>query len=398
VAVQLAFAMVLLSGAGLLTNTMLRLLKVDLGFKPSSVLAIEPALPPMPALRKPNSDELISNWRTVADQRKVRQVQYLREAAERVRGIPGVESVSIANQAPFENSASDYRLTYDSAAGRRELSPQGRDVDPGYFRTAGIPLLSGRDIEPADASRRPLPIVVNRATARGLFGSEEPLGRVVSCSYPRLFMQVVGVAGDARLLGVRQAPKPQVFVPLMGGWGYAALLIVRTAATPSAISPTIREAVRTLDPSLPPPKMKALEDMLSEQVAEPRFYMMLLNSFAGIGLTLAAIGIYGVIAYSVARRTHEFGVRLALGAAPGDILRLALGSGVRVIAAGVVVGTAGALAVTRLLSSVLFEVKPRDPLTLVATAAVLSAIALMACWLAARRSTAVDPTEALRCE
>jgi putative ABC transport system permease protein len=144
--------------------------------------------------------------------------------------------------------------------------------------------------------------------------------------------------------------------------------------------------------------MKALEDMLSEQVAEPRFYMMLLNSFAGIGLTLAAIGIYGVIAYSVARRTHEFGVRLALGAAPGDILRLALGSGVRVIAAGVVVGTAGALAVTRLLSSVLFEVKPRDPLTLVATAAVLSAIALMACWLAARRSTAVDPTEALRCE
>ena len=240
-------------------------------------------------------------------------------------------------------------------------------MDPGYFRTAGIPLLMGRDIELADASRRPLPIILNRAAARELFGLDEPLGKVVTCSYPRLAMQVIGVAGDARLLGVTQPPKPQVFVPLMGGWGYASILIVRTAAAPSVITPTIRSVVRSLDPSLPPPKIKALEDVFSDQVAKPRFYTMLLNSFAGIGLVLAAVGIYGVIAYSVARRTHEFGVHLALGAAPRDILRLALASGVRVIAAGVLIGTAGALALTRLLSSLLFEVKPRDPVTLMAT-------------------------------
>ena len=206
------------------------------------------------------------------------------------------------------------------------------------------------------------------------------------------------MAGDARLLGVAKSPKPQVFVPLRGGWGYASLLLVRTAVAPAAITPAIRAAVRSLDASLPPPKITALEDLLSDQTAKPRFYMMQLDSFAVVGLILAAVGIYGVIAYAVACRTHEFGVRLALGAKPGDILRLALGSGVRVITAGIVVGMAGALAVTRLLSSLLYEVKPRDPLTLVATAAVLAAIALLACWLAARRSTTVDPTVALRCD
>jgi predicted permease len=398
VAAQLALAMVLLSGAGLMTNTLLRLVNVDLGFTPSSVLEVDPALPPSPPITKPDSYDMVAGWKTVEAQIKSRQAEFLRQAAERVRSIPGVESVSVGNQAPLGEVGGGYELSYNGAAGPRKLSSQGRDVDPGYFRTAGIPLLSGRDIEPADASTRPLPIVVNRAAARELFGSDEPLGKVVGCSYPKLAMQVVGVAGDARLRGVAERPKPEVFVPLMGGWGYASLLILRTAAPPSLVTPAIRAAVRSLDTSLPPPKITALEDLLSGQTAKPRFYMTLLDSFAGIGLILAAVGIYGVMAYAVARRTHEFGVRLALGATPDDILRLALGSGVRVIAAGVVVGMAGALAVTRLLSSLLYEVKPRDPITLAATAAVLAAITLTACWLAARQSTAVDPTVALRCE
>ena len=380
VAAQLALAMALLSGAGLMTNTLVRLLNVDLGFSPSSVFAVQPEMGPS-ADRQAGAD-------------------FMRGLAERVRAIPGVESVSVANRYPLNDVHGAYELSYEDAGVRRKCDTEGgADVDPGYFRTVRIPLLAGRDFEPADAARKPVPLILNKPAALALFGGGEPLGKVVKCSDSRVgMMQVIGIVGDVRILGVARPPGPQAFAPLMGGWGYATYLLARASAKPSALTPAIREVVKSLAPNSPPPKITALDDVFSEQVAKPRFYMTLLNSFAALGLILAVVGIYGVIAYAVARRTHEFGVRLALGAEPGDIVRLVVRSAARVIATGFLVGLAGALVATRVLSSLLFEIKPRDPLTLVVTGGLLVGVSLLGCWLAARRAGSVDPSMALRCE
>jgi putative ABC transport system permease protein len=379
VAAQLALAMVLLSGAGLMTNTLVRLLNVDLGFEPSSIFSVDPGI----YLRD-----------------RAANAGLMRGLAERVRRMPGVESVAVVNRTPLETSRGGYDLTYESAGGPRKCDAQsGADVDPGYFRTARIPLLAGRDFEPADAARKPVPVILNRPAARALFGGEEPLGKVVRCRDRRVgLMQVIGIVGDVRIRGLAEAPEPQAFAPLLGGWGWPSYLLARTNGELSALTPAIRAAVKAIDPSAPRPEIAPLDDALSEEVAKPRFYATLLGSFAALGLILAAVGIYGVISYAVARRRHEFGVRLALGAEPGDLVRLALGSGARVIAAGAVAGLAGAFAATRLLASLLYEVKPWDPATFAATGMLLVAVALFACWLAARRAATVDPNVALRCE
>jgi putative ABC transport system permease protein len=380
VAAQVALVVILLSGAGLMTNTVFRLLSVDLGFARSNVFEIQPSY-------------------TVKLRERAGGAQYLRELAERVRLMPGVESASVTNAAPFSLSAGGYPLRYVRDGGVHEIATLGRDVDPNYLRTVGIPLLAGRDFEPADASRKPVPLILNQSAARALFGAVDPLGKVVECTQKRVgAMQVVGIAGDARVLGAASRPGLQAFAPLMGGWGYASVVVARGAVKPAALAPAIRAAVRELDPGSPPPEIAALDDLFDDQVAQPRFYMLLLDAFAVLGLVLAAAGVYGVMAYAVAQRTHEFGVRLALGARPRDIVRMVVRSGACVIAAGAIAGLAGALAVTRLLSSMLFEVKPRDPWTLAAIVALLLAVALSACWFAARRASSVDANVALRAE
>lgn len=381
VAAQVALVMVLLSGAGLMTNTLFRLLSVNLGFARSSLFKVEPTV--------------------YTSQRHDRAfgARYLRELAQRIRLMPGVESASVINAAPLTLSEGGYCLRYSRDGALFQVDALGRDIDPGYLHTAGIPVLAGRDFEPADASRKPVPLILNQNAARVLFGPEDPLGKVVECTDKRIgAMQIVAIISDARVLGAARPPGPQAFAPLMGGWGYASVVVARATVKPAALAPAIRSAVRELDPGSPPPKVTALDDVFAEQVAEPRFYMMLLDSFAALGLVLAATGVYGVIAYTVAHRTHEFGVRLALGARPYDIILMVVGSGARVIAAGAIAGLAGALAATRLLSSLLFEVKPNDPWTLAATMVLLIAIALVACWLAARRASKVDLNVALRGE
>jgi len=398
VAAQLALAMILLSGAGLMSNTLLRLLHVDLGIARSNVFTIRPQQPPARSITVGNSYELVPDWHAVREQDRARGAAFMRDLVERVRRIPGIESASVGSVAPLSAGAGGYNLSYENAGVRRKCELDGRDVDPGYFRAAGIPLLAGHDFEPGDAQRTPLPVILNKAAARQLFGAEDPLGKLVASTHPRTAMLVIGLVGEVHMGGVAKAPGPEAFAPLMGGWGYASLVIARAAVNPTALAPAIRGAVHSLYPDSRPPEITALDDVFSEQVAKPRFYTALLGTFAAIGLILAAVGIYGVTAYSVARRRHEFGVRLALGAEPAAIVRLAIGSGARVVAAGTVAGLAGAWAVTRLLASLLYQVKPRDPLTFVAAAAALAGTAITACWLAARRAGAVDPNVALRCE
>ena len=386
VAAQLALVMVLLTGAGLMTNTLLRLLNVDLGLTRSNVFTVQPRLPR-------------SMFVPSFEQGRVRAAQYLRQVAEQVSRMPGVESVSVANTAPLNESYGDYRLSYAANGAVRQSNALGRDIDPGYLRTVGIPLLAGRDFQPDDAGRKPVPVVLNRRAARDLFGDEDPLGKVVSAGRSSIgTMEVVGIVGDVRMLGVTKEPGPQAFAPLMGGWGAASVVVVRAAVKASTLARPIGTVVHSLDADAPPPEITTLDERFDDQVAKPRFYMTLLNSFAGLGLILAAIGVYGVMAYTVARRTHEFGIRFALGAQPANIVRLILLSGARAVGAGIVVGLAGALLTTRLLASLLFEVKPRDPLTFTITGVSLVSIALAACFLAARRATTLDVNEALRRE
>jgi putative ABC transport system permease protein len=380
VAAQVALVMVLLSGAGLMTNTVFRLLSVDMGFARSHVFKIEPSYTPR------------MHDRAAA-------AQYLRELVERVSRMPGVESVTVANVAPLTVSTGGYLLRYTRDGVVQQVDTLGRDFDANYFRTVGIPLLAGRDFEPADSSRKPVPVVLNRNAALALFGAQDPLGKVVECLDKRIgAMQVVGIVGDARILGAARPAGPQAFAPLMGGWGFPSVVVGRASVQPGALAQAVRTAVNELDPGSPPPRIAALDDVFDEQVAAPRFYMLLLDAFAALGLVLSATGVYAVIAYAVAHRTHEFGVRLALGARPGDIVRMVMSSGARVIAAGAAAGLAGSIAATRLLSALLFEVKPHDPGTLAMTLTLLAGVALSACWLAARRATAVDLNVALRQE
>ena len=380
VSVQIALVMMLLSGAGLMTNTLVRLLTVDLGFSASHVFKIEPSSTP----------KLLD---------RAAGAQYLRELAQRVREMPGVESASVTNAAPLTLSVGGYVLRYVRDGVLHEIDALGRDVDPFYFRTVGIPTLAGRDFVPADSSAKPVPLILNQYAARVLFGAIDPLGRIVDCTDNRIGpMQVIGIVGDARVLGAARVPGPQAFAPLMGGWGYASAVVVRAGVKPAALASAIRAAAKDLDPVAPPPAVAGLDKVFDEMVAEPKFYMLLLDAFAALGLVLAATGIYGVIAYAVAERTHEFGVRLALGARPSDIVRMMIASSVRIIGAGAIGGLAGAATTTKLLSSLLFEVKPNDPWTFGAALLVLLGVALAACWLAARRGAVVDPSVALRAD
>ncbi len=242
-----------------------------------------------------------------------------------------------------------------------------------------------------------MPLILNRSAAHALFGAADPLGKLVKWG-DRHAMQVVGIVGDTRLRGVTIAPEPQAYAPLMGGWGYPSVVIARATAPAASLMPAVRAAFASLAPNSPPPRITTLDDRFSEEVAQPRFYMILLGLFAAVGLALAAVGIFGMTAYSVARRAHEFGIRLAVGAEPSEIFRLVFSSSARVLGAGLAAGVAGSLAAARLLASLLYEVKPGDPLTMACVAALLSAVALLACWLAARKAASVDPGAALRTE
>jgi putative ABC transport system permease protein len=373
---QLALALVLLSGAGLMTNTLLRLVNVDLGFGRAHVVTVE--------------------TRSAAYTRQSSAV-LTRSLAEDIRRMPGVLEASASGTVPLQKVLYPYRLTWEAGGQSRECEAHARPVDPRYIRALGIPLLAGRDLELADDARTPVPALLNKTAAQALFGIENPVGAVVRAAGGGFgAIQVVGVVGDIRMFGVAIAPPPQLYLPLVRGYAYS--VVVRTEPDTGDLSAAIRAAARRIDPKAPPPKIETMDARFSDEIAKPRFYFLLLGAFAGIGLALAGIGIYGVMAYSVARRTHEFGVRMALGAERADILRLVFGSGMKMACAGAALGFAGAVAANRLLASLLYGVKPGDPVTLICVTAVLVGVAFTACYLAGRRATAVDPNVALRCE
>ncbi|MBX6365326.1 MAG: ABC transporter permease [Gemmatimonadetes bacterium] len=396
---QIALALVLLAGAGLLLQSFLHLRAVDPGIRPDGVLTLDVA-PPW------------AKYQEDAD-----RIAFYERLRERVASIPGVQAVGLAEVLPMRRDIGPFNGSYCAALlVRSDEGDVGAGcmptmvVSPGYFRAMGIPLLAGRDREPADDRNRTGAIVLSQALARQIFPGQAPLGRLVGPFGTTPLNPVVGVAGDVRGDGLDKPVYPIVYIPFQAsaeyghsGWGTpgAMTLVVRAPAVPMArLTEEVRRAVAELDPSVAVANIAPLSDVVarSESVARRSFTLLLLGLAAGMALLLSAVGIYGVVAYLVAQRRAEIGVRMALGADVGRIGRLVVLQSARLAAAGIVIGLVGALAATRLLSSLLFDVRPTDPVTLGAATLALLGVALLASYVPARRAARVDPVQALRAE
>jgi predicted permease len=295
-----------------------------------------------------------------------------------------------------------------SVAGRPELplnrQPQGHylEVSPEYFATLGIPVVKGREFEPQDALTDPRVIVINEAMARREFPNQDPLGQRISFGAgpdgPPQWLEIVGVVGNVRQYRADEAPVAMTYAIHSGNPQRALTVIIRSDGDVMALASPVRAAMRAIDPSLPIPRPRTLNEVIGASLNQRRFNMTLLIVFAGIALVLAVAGIYGTVAYAVAQRTQEIGIRVALGATTGEVLRLVLYDALKPVAAGLVLGIAAALALTRTLASLVYGISATDAVTFVTLPLLLAVVAIFASWLPAMRAARVDPITALRAD
>jgi putative ABC transport system permease protein len=389
VASEIALSVVLLAGAGLLLRSLDRLQSVDPGFQPEQVLTFNLTLPMNP-------------YRDIP-----RRTVFFESVLDRVRALPGVTSVAATSELPFDPSKKvpqNFIIEGDPAIEPgREPDVMSRGVTPGYLRTLGIPLRRGRDLEPADMAASEPVGVVNDAAVRTLFHGQDPIGRRVAWARAerRVWIRVVGVAGDVRGDGLDADDTPALYTPMAQEsrvWRTWANVVVRSSLPPASLAASIKREVGRVDKDVPVTRVRAMSELLEGSFAGRQFTLALLGAFGVVAVVLAGIGIYGIMAYAVSRRTREIGLRMALGARAQDVVRLVLGQAMSVTVLGVAAGLAGALALRRLVESMLFGVGAGDPATLVAVAALLSVVALLAGYVPARRAARVDPSVALRAE
>ncbi|MET0396784.1 MAG: ABC transporter permease [Longimicrobiaceae bacterium] len=384
VAVEVALSVVLVVGAGLLVHSLWRLQRVDPGFRTENVLRASFVLP---ASRYPQSYDVYPRWSEVT--------AFQRELLERARALPGVRSAALASHHPLAPGFTNSFVIEgreDEAADQAEIPL--RAVSPEYFATVGVPLLRGRLLSPRDDADAPAVLLVNEAAARRFFPGADPVGKRIA--FWGTSREIVGVVGNERFHGVAADAPPAAYPPLAQTPMGTATLLLRAAGDPAALVPALRAAVRGLDPEVALYEMETLDRTLSRSISQPRFTTALLGTFAALALLLAVIGVYGVLSYAVAQRTREIGIRVALGARRGEIVRLVVGQGMAPVLAGLALGLAAAFAGARVLSGILFEVAPTDPLAFTAVVPVLGAASLLAAWLPARRAASVDPMTALR--
>ena len=386
VTAEFALAFVLVIGAGLMIRTLVRITHFSLGFNPHNVLTLR--IP----LRGPQYRE------------QSNQAKFFEQLLGRVEALPGVVGSSVASGLPIENQAGMGFVIEENPNPRPEDMPDANYlvVAPNYFRTMGIPLRQGRAFSEADMQDSQRVVIVNEELVRRYWPGQDPLGkRLITGTDSKLpWVSVVGVAANVRTEGPDAGFKPELYIPYTQyPWLLdPRLLVVRTAGEPLAMAQAIRREVTALDAAVPIADVRPLDQIAGEPAAPRQFLMTLLSVFAALALVLAGVGIYGVMAYSVAQRTHEFGIRMALGAQRADVLRSVLAQGLLRAGIGLAIGGVAALALAHFLSSLLFEVQPTDPTTFTAVALGLFGLALLACYIPARRATKVDPMVALRYE
>jgi putative ABC transport system permease protein len=380
---ELSLALVLLIGAGLLIKSFYRVLSVNPGFTPERVLTMNLSLTDS---RYPTG---------------LQRTEFFSEVLRRVESLPGVRSAAVADSLPL--SPYRARLIIRSATANQAgvmsdstLMFSRLTVSPGYFYTLGIPVLKGRTFTEQDDERALKVAVVNEALASHMWPGENPIGKELPLLGKNI--AVVGVVGNTRHEGLSSDVESEIYVPYLQQAGASMQLAVRTAVEPTSLAGAVRAQIAAIDPEQPIYNVTTLEQTLTESTAPRRFNVLLLGIFAAIALALATIGIYGVMAFSVTQRTHEIGLRMALGAEQRDVLGLILRQGLRLTLVGVALGVAGAWGLTRFLTSFLYGVRPSDPATFVLVSLALIAVSILASYIPARRAMKVDPMVALRYE
>jgi putative ABC transport system permease protein len=389
VVAEVALSLVLLAGAGLLLRSFVKLRGVPLGFNPDHLLTMSIALP------------------EARYESKVQVQSFYNVLLEHAQSLPDVKSAAAATGLPLMGQW-DIVITPEGRADTGEKSLTTAffaGVTPSFHRTLGISLLRGRLFAESDSQKSPPVAVINESMARRYWPNQDALGKRFKwgpADSTRTWHTVVGVVADLKQNNIAADIGPGVYLPIpqmpQDSSIHGFYLAVRTSSDPAAIVSNLRQIVRSLDPEVPLFQVRTMQDVLSESVAPRRFNMLLLAAFAGLALLLASIGIYGVMSYSVSQYTHEIGIRMALGARAADVLQLIVRQGMALVLIGLAVGAAGALALTRVMASLLFDVKPWDPLTLTSVSMLLAAVAFAASYIPARRATRVDPMIALRYE
>jgi len=384
---EVALSVVLLAGAGLLFRSFMRLQAVKTGFDSKQVLTAR--ISPSGTNFKDNSD----------------YVSFYQRAIEKISVVPGVSDVGAINTLPLGKGPTlGFRID-----GRPITTPDKwpvanyRNVTPNYFRAMSIPIVQGRAFTDRDNASAPLAMIVNQALAEQNFPGESPIGKRIGFRGPASnqapdWYEIVGVAANVRSLELREEPVAELYFSSFQDPFESMSLVIRSTVEPESIAGSIREAVAQIDRTVPVSNVETMKRVVSTSVTQPRFNLFLVGFFSVVALLLSAAGIYGVTAYTVAQRTHELGIRLALGAQVGDVLQMIMREGMTVIAVGVALGLAAAFGLLRLMKSLLFGVSETDPLTYVGITLVLILVALIACYIPARRATKVDPLEALRYE
>jgi predicted permease len=379
VVAELALALMLLTGAGLLLRSFRELLRVDTGFATERLLTMQ--------LNVGN-----------------RSIQTVEASLERLRSIPGVRAVAVTSQLPVAGRGIGAWLNImDRPTQPNETPPAEayRVVAPEYFATMGIRLVRGRFPTPDDRADHTPAVVVNEALAKRYWPNEDAIGKQIRLGAPGNYLNppspIVGIVGNTPDGGLDAPPVPAVFLPLRVAPGWSAFTyVIRTSGPPGAVTAAVRRELRALFPTTAIRNVRTMDDVLSDSSAPARLSTRLIGAFALVALITAALGVFGVLSFVVAQRTRELGIRMALGAAPGDVRRMVLGYGSKLAVAGLAIGLVGSFALTRFISTMLFGVKPTDPLTFAVVSAVLLGIGVLASWLPARRATRIDPIVALR--
>jgi putative ABC transport system permease protein len=381
---EIALSLVLVVGAGLLIRSFVRLQEVKPGFNPDHLLAAELSLP----ATKYAEDQQVVN--------------FYDQLLARVAQLPGVQAATVTTALPLAGGGDILAFYVEGrpfARTARTPDAESRSVSSDYFRTMEIPLRRGRLLSDQEATDA---VVINETLARKYFHGEDPIGKRVTFGNPQAanveWWTIIGIVGDVRQSRLDTEPYAQVYASYRRAPRRSLTVILRTAGDPIAMANTLRQQVWSLDREQPLANTRTVEQVLANSIARPRFNTMLIGILAGVALLLATVGIYGVISYSVTQRTHEIGVRMALGATTGNVLRLVVGHGMFLASAGLALGVIGALAVTRIMSTLLYGVSATDPLTYIALVTLLGFIALIASYVPARRATKVDPVIALRHE